>query len=168
MIHRFKMKSLSLYVRVLIMFIRLVKHLCTLSMASISFNKNGDHISEQYSNNGLMYTLYAMVNKLSFLETKPMNSTPSLWYALFVIIFICLSNRKQSSTSTPKSRRWFTDSKMTLFKEYSKSEFFFPKCKLSYLEELISNYHFEDQMYNCSRADRYVYRVATLYFKSVF
>ena len=50
-------------------------------MASISFNKNGDHISEQYSNNGLMYAmviLYAMVNRLSFLDTKPLNNTPSL------------------------------------------------------------------------------------------
>ena len=122
----FKMKSLSLYVRVLILFIRFVKYLCTLSMASISFNKNGDHIPEQYSNNGLMYILYAMVNRLSFSDTKPLNSTPSLWYALFVIIFICSSNRRQLSTSTPKSHMWLTDSKMILFKEYSESGFFSP------------------------------------------
>ena len=70
----------------LILFIHLVKYLWTLFMASIFFNKNGDHISEQYSNNGLMYILYAMVNRLSSLDTKPLNSTPSLWYALFVII----------------------------------------------------------------------------------
>ena len=56
----FKMKSLSLYVKVLILLIRLVKYLLTLSVVSISFNKNGDHISEQYSNNGLMYTLHAL------------------------------------------------------------------------------------------------------------